>query len=246
MIGTGAAILGAGALSAGASIFGASQASKAADLQFQSTQSAIAEQRRQFELFRNALAPYMKFGEGALGDLQQRLPFLTSSITMDQAALEKTPGYEFTRGQGLRAAQNALTSTGLGRSGAAVKAAERFASGLADQTYQTQFNLENINRTNAFNRLLQSAGVGQSASQALGGAGVQTGQGIANSTIQGGNALAAGQLGPANWLMQGAQGVGGNLLLASMMGNQGGNSGGMYGNPMWGGGANGTNSSGWF
>jgi hypothetical protein len=231
MIGTGAAILGAGALSAGASMFGASQAGKAADKQLQATIMAQEAQRRRYDEFVNALSPYMKFGESSLGDLQSRLPFLTSPIVMDQAGLEQTPGYQFTREQGLRAAQNALTATGLGRSGAAVKAATRFGTGLADNTYQTQFNLENVNRSNAFNRLIAAAGVGQNAVSAMGNAGVTTGQGIANSLIQGGNAQAAGIMGGANYLMQGANNIGGNLLLASMMnkgGQGGGGGGGMY------------------
>lgn len=230
MIGTTAAILGAGALAAGASVYGASQAGKAGDKQYQGAMSAIEEQRRQFGIVQNNLAPYMAAGNSALTDLQGRLPFLTSPIQMDQATLERTPGYQFNMSQGLRAAQNQLTASGLGRSGAAVKAADRFATGLADNTYQTQFNLENTNRQNTYNRLLGLTQVGGNAAAGASNAAITTGQGVANSYIQGGNAQAAGIMGGANYLNQGAQGLSGNLLLAALQGQNGGQQGGIYSN----------------
>ncbi len=227
----GVAILGAGALGAGASVYGASQAGKAGQAQANAANMAIEEQRRQFGVIQNNLAPYMAAGGAALGNLQERLPFLTSPITMDQATLERTPGYQFTQEQGLRGAQNALTATGLGRSGAAVKAASRFNTGLADQTYQTQFNLENINRNNTYNRLLGLTQVGQNAAAGVSSGALATGQGVANSMIQGGNAQAGGIMGSANYLNQGAQGLSGNLLLAALQGQGGGGGGGgMYAN----------------
>lgn len=216
-IGTGAAILASGALSAGSSIFGSMQANKSADRQYAATMAAMEEANRRYREYQNLLSPYMNMGGAASKDLQERMPFLTSPIVMDQDALEKTPGYQFTRDQGLRAAQNALTGVGLGRTGSAVKAATRFAAGLADQTQQTQFGQENVNRTNAWNRLYQAAGLGKDAVTALGGAGINTGQAVGNYLVQGGNAQAAGMMGQANYLQQGAQGIGGNLLLAAML-----------------------------
>lgn len=58
---------------------------------------------------------------------------------MTQAELEQTPGYQFTRQQGLQAVQNSAAARGLGVSGAALKGAATFATGLADSTYQQQF-----------------------------------------------------------------------------------------------------------
>lgn len=58
---------------------------------------------------------------------------------MTQAELEATPGYQFSLNQGLRAAQNSAAARGLGVSGAALAGAAKFATGLADNTYQNQF-----------------------------------------------------------------------------------------------------------
>lgn len=231
MIGTAAALLGSAAIGAGASIYGASQAGKAGDKQYQGALAAIEEQRRQFGVVQNNLAPYMAAGGKALTGLQDRLPFLTSPIQMDQATLERTPGYQFNLSQGLRGAQNQLTASGLGRSGAAVKAASRFATGLADNTYGNQFNYENINRQNEYNRLLGVTQVGGNAAAGVSNAAISTGQGVANSFIQGGNAQAAGIMGGANYLNQGAQGLSGNLLLAALQrGGGGSDGGGIYAN----------------
>lgn len=64
-----------------------------------------------------------------------------------QTALEQTPGYQFTLDQGLKSVQNSYAAQGLGSSGAALKGAASFATGLADQTYQQQLNnyLQNYN-----------------------------------------------------------------------------------------------------
>lgn len=65
-----------------------------------------------------------------------------------QSFLESTPGYQFTLDQGLKATQNSFTSKGLGNSGAALKGAASFASGLADQTYSNRLN-EYLNTYNS-------------------------------------------------------------------------------------------------
>jgi hypothetical protein len=63
-----------------------------------------------------------------------------------QAGLEQTPGYQFTLQQGLKSAQNAAAARGLGVSGAALKASDTFATGLANSTYNQQ--LQNAIATN--------------------------------------------------------------------------------------------------
>jgi hypothetical protein len=56
-----------------------------------------------------------------------------------QAQLEATPGYKFTLQQGLESVQNSAAARGLGSSGAALKGAATYTTGLANQTYQNQF-----------------------------------------------------------------------------------------------------------
>ena len=96
-----------------------------------------------------------------------------------------------------------MCSSDLGVSGAAMKGAASYATGLADSTYQNQFNNANTNQTNAYNRLMGVAQLGENAAAQTGAYGTQTAQSIGNNTIQGGNAQAAGYLGAANALTNG-------------------------------------------
>jgi len=185
----GTAVLGGAAVSGAASIYGANQDANA---QTSAANQAAATQMAMFQAAQRNLAPYREAGAADLTTLQGQLPFLTSPIKMDEATLEQTPGYQFTKTQGLKAVQNSAAARGLGVSGAALKGAATFATGLADQTYQTQFNLENINRSNAFNRLKALIDTGAGAAAGTGTAGLITGQGVAGSQMAAGNAAAAG------------------------------------------------------
>jgi hypothetical protein len=64
----------------------------------------------------------------------------TFSWDPTMAGLAQTPGYQFTLQQGLLGTQNAAAARGLGVSGAALKGADTFATGLASQTYNQQLN----------------------------------------------------------------------------------------------------------
>jgi hypothetical protein len=207
------AIVGSAVVGAGSSLAASSKQAKA-------SKKASDVQERMYQQTREDLLPYNEAGQYATGQLRNRLTELTSPIVMDQATLEKTPGYQFNLAQGLKATQNSAAARGLGTSGAALKGAATFATGLADSTYQNQFNNENINRTNAYNRLMGLAQLGESAAAQTGAYATQTGQGIANSTIQGGNAQAAGINGAANALTNGVN----NYLSYDYLRN-----GGMYG-----------------
>ena len=57
-----------------------------------------------------------------------------------QATLAATPGYQFTLQQGLEGVQNGFAAEGLANSGAALKGAAGFTTGLANQTYEQQLN----------------------------------------------------------------------------------------------------------
>lgn len=243
MIGTAAALLGSAALGAGSSIFGAMSANSAASKQADAAAQANAIMQSRYQEAKWALQPYYIAGQNYSDQLQQQMPSLTAPITMNQATLEQTPGYQFNLSQGLRGAQNALTASGLGNSGAAVKAAGRFATGLADSTYQNQFNNAQTNRLTAYNMLMGGSQLGEQAASALGQFGTGTGQSIGQNLIGAGNAAAAGTMAGANFLNQGASNIGSNLLLSSLMNGNNGMNGqptgavGMYGwqNPDYGG-----------
>lgn len=183
------AIIGAGVVGAGATIYSASKASSA---QQSAANNATAEQANMFNTTQANLAPYISAGTGAQTQLTNALPALTAPVTMNESALQQTPGYQFNLTQGLKSVQNSAAARGLGVSGAALKGASTFATGLADNTYQNQFNNAVTNQTNAYNRLLGVVQTGESAAAGQGSIGAQTGANIAGTTIAGGNAAAAG------------------------------------------------------
>lgn len=74
-------------------------------------------------------APYSQAGQTALANLQA--PSLE--------ALQSDPGYQFRLRQGQQALERSLAARGLGQSGAALKAAQEYGQGLADQTYNDYF-----------------------------------------------------------------------------------------------------------
>jgi hypothetical protein len=177
-------------------------ANKASDTQLTLGRESNKLLADQYNQTREDLAPYRTAGSENLTELQKRLPFLTSPIEMTQENLEKTPGYDFTKTQGLKGVQNSAAARGLGVSGAALKGAATFATGLANQTYKDQFALENTNRQNAYDRLMGVIGTGENAAAITGTLGnktatsqasvnTATGQGVAANTIGAGNAQAA-------------------------------------------------------
>lgn len=167
-------------------------ANKAAGAQTAAAGKASDTALGMYNTTRGDLSSFRDIGVDAGNRLGSKLDYLTSPIVMDQAALEQTPGYQFTRRQGLKATQNSAAARGLGVSGAALKGAANFATGLADQTYQTQFNIENTNRTNAFNRLKSLVDTGENAAAQTGVAGTSAANTAASAQIGAGNAQAAG------------------------------------------------------
>lgn len=183
------AILGGAALTGLSTAYAASQASKA---QVSAANTASNTALGMYNTTRNDLSPYRDIGGVASNDLTSRLGELTSPINMDQATLEKTPGYQFNLTQGLKAVQNSAAARGLGNSGAALKGAANFATGLADSTYQNQFNNANTNQSNAYNRLKGLVDTGENAGAQTGSAGTAAANTSASAQIGAGNAQAAG------------------------------------------------------
>lgn len=179
------AVIGAGVLGAGATIYASG---KAADAQISAAQTAANAATHAFDTTNTNLAPYRDAGSNATTQLNSRLSDLTTPVTMDQSTLEKTPGYQFALTQGLKATQNSAAARGLGTSGAALKGAATFATGLADNTYQNQFGNAVTNQTNAYNRLKGLVDTGENAA---------AGTGVAATTAAGQIGAAAGYAGNA-------------------------------------------------
>lgn len=141
---------------------------------------------------------------------------LTAPLTapFSAAMLPSTPGYQFTLGQGLKSTQNSYAAEGLGSSGASEKGAAQFATGLAQNTYNQQFQNYLAQNAQIGNLLYQPAAIGAGAAGSLAGiegmlgqaglgAAVGTGQGISNSLTGAGNAVAGAATGAANALTGG-------------------------------------------
>lgn len=216
------AIAGAGALSAGASLIGSQSAAKA---QTNAANQASQTQLGMFNKVQTNLAPYMGAGTQAQNMLTAQLPSLTAPINMDQATLEKTPGYQFQLTQGLKSTQNSAAARGLGISGAAIKASDAYAQGLASLNYQQQFNNALTNKQFTLNALTGQQALGENAAAGVGNAGIATGNSIAQNQIGAGNASAAANIAGAN-----AVGGFGNSVLSAYLTPQLLGAGGLYGN----------------
>ena len=83
-----------------------------------------------------------------------------------QRMLESTPGYEFTRNQGLQGVQNSAAATGRGVSGNALAGAANYATGLADSTFNQQLQNAMSSQNLAFGQ--QLSGEQQAFNQSLG------------------------------------------------------------------------------
>lgn len=200
-----ASILGAGALSAGASIWGSS---KAADAQTAAAQASIANQKDMYNQNKGVLQPFINAGQGGISGLQDwlstnggasgnnALSTLLKLVTpgADQSAtLAQTPGYQFSQGQGTRAAMNALAARGLGGSpGAVAKGVSTFNSGLASTTFNDAVkNLLSTFQTGG-NALQGLVNTGVTAGSSLAGVGTNTANSISGALTGEGNAQAAG------------------------------------------------------
>jgi hypothetical protein len=235
-----AAVVTAGVVGAGASVIGSSNAANA--------ETNAANKASQTQLALNAtsqanLAPFIASGNNATNALQYGLGIgpnnaglstggdtfgsLAAPVTMNEATLQNTPGYQFNLSQGLKAVQNGAAARGLGSSGAALKGAGNFATGLADSTYQNQFNNAVTNQNNTYNRLLGLSSTGESAAAGAGTLNTATGQSIGSNITGAGNATAAADVAGANAVGSAASSIPSSLLTSQFLGQLQG--GGLFG-----------------
>jgi hypothetical protein len=249
-VGIGAAVAGASAIGSVASgIIGAGAAKDAAQTQADAAAKAQAAQLAQQQQTRSDLAPFRTAGTDALAQLRAALglPAMADStgatpgspltanglsgLTFQptQASLEQTPGYQFALAQGERGVENSASAQGRGISGAAMKGAAQFATGLASQTLGQQQQIFQQNLGNVLNPITSLVGSGQNAANQTGTLGAQNTLSANQFGVGGANALAAGQVGSANAIGGGLTGVGNagqNFLLFNALNNQGGLSAG--------------------
>lgn len=165
---------------------------------------------------------YQNFGQSEgrqlpmVGGVSNGTGGLTAGPNAIQASLESLPGYQFARTQGLKATQNAAAARGLGVSGAALKGAAKFATGLADQTYGDQVN-----------RLQNVATMGQNAAAQTGSMATTNAGNIANNITGIGNAQAASNIAMGNAASSAANTIGNLAMTNAILKSNGGT--GIYG-----------------
>lgn len=106
-----------------------------------------------------AIEPYQLSGLGANSKLSDRL-----KAGFQPGDLTKDPGYQFRLQEGQQALDRTLSASGMTQSGTAMKAAQEYGQGLADQTYNDSYQrwlLEN-------NQLAGQSGQGYQAANAMG------------------------------------------------------------------------------
>jgi hypothetical protein len=232
-----AAAVGA-AGSIGGALISSSASKSAASSQAAAAEQASANAMNQYQQTRNDLQPYRDAGYMGLTSLQASLGLggnggnllqanglngLTFQPT--QAQLEATPGYQFDLSQGLQSVQNSNAATGRGISGAALKGAASYATGLANNTLQTQQGIFQANLQNVLGPLTNLANLGENSSVQTGQQGLQATQNANALQVGGANAAAAGQVGSANALSSGLGSLSGaplNYMLYSQLLNGGG------------------------
>lgn len=157
-------------------------------------QNALKLQQDMFDYQKSLLDPYQKAGKAALDRLTGTMGL--GGTGSPQQMLEMDPGYAFRLGEGMKALERVQAARGNMLSGGAIKAGQRYAQDVASQEYG-----------NAYNRLSNIAGLGQTAGTQLGAAGQQFGQTAGSAMGDVANSLAAGRVGRTSAYTQGIGGA---------------------------------------
>lgn len=192
--------VGAAVVSAAASAYSSNQASNAqrdAANQSNGTQLSMYDQTRADNM------PALNARNAALARLQDLLG-LSGNITasgygslagpITVGDVTKDPGYQFGMTQGMQALNNQNAARGMRNSGAALLAADRYATDYASTKYNDAFNREVANRNAILNPLQVSAQLAQSGANSIAASGSNAANNISQTQASLGNALAANQL----------------------------------------------------
>ena len=174
--------------SIGGAALQASAAKKAASTQSAAAMAGIEEQRRQFDMVRELLQPFV---EGGTGAFRQQLDLAgVSGPEAQQAALtaiEQGPEFAALTRQGEEAILQKAAATGGLRGGNVQAALAQFRPQVLSSLIEQQYG-----------RLGGLAQTGQTSAAGVGNVGMQTGANVSNllqqqGAAQAGSALAAGQ-----------------------------------------------------
>lgn len=240
-----AAAIGATAVAGlASSTLSSSAATSAASTEANAANNATAASQQEAAQTRADLAPYNQAGQAGTNALMSSLglggsgPNLLkangiNSLTFQptQAQLAATPGYQFDLAQGEQGVANSNAAQGRGISGAALKGAANYATGLANNTLTTQQGIFQQNLNNVLNPLQNVANLGENAAAQTGQLGTSNTNAANASAIGGANASAAGTVGSANAIAGGLGSLGSSplnfALYSQLLGGGGGGGGGV-------------------
>ena len=168
-----------------------SGASKAAKAQKESTAMSVAAQKEMFNEMKQILAPYVAYGLEGMEDFKTALPGLLEGFDPTMAELENTPGYKFALEQGQKGVANSYSAKGLSNSGAALKGAANFASGLAQGTFQQAWQNDAARKSQNYNMLMGPMQMGANAAAMQGGYAMSLGANLGATYQNQGNQLSS-------------------------------------------------------
>lgn len=186
MSGVTGAVVGAAVVGAGTSIYSANKSASAIK---NASTSSVAEQQREYDQARTDNAPFRTTGVSALNQIAKLYGLdhtdangnaVKGSGKADFSSFTTSPDFQFNLGQGQDAINRSAAARGGLLSGAAVKAGETFASGLAGNEFNSYVN-----------HLGAAAGQGQSATNATTAAGTNMANQNSAAYTNAGNARAS-------------------------------------------------------
>lgn len=221
----------------GSAVLGAASSRSAGKAQERAAGRAADLQQQQFERQVELQEPWRQAGVNALRKLEAESEYTPFGMAQFQA----DPGYGFRFQQGQKALERSAAARGGLISGNTGGALQQYGQGLASQEYQNAFNRYQAERQARLGPLQSLAGVGQTATNALGQAGGAYTSGMGEALGAGAQARASGYMGAANAIGGGVgqyynyqQNQATNSLLQQALGNR---AGGGYTRPSYGGGS---------
>lgn len=209
-IAVGGAVLGS-AISADAS---RSAANKQAD----ASAAANQTQQDQYNQTRQDNMPALEARNASLSRLQDLLGISNNKSASGYGSLggqvsagdvQNEAGYQFGLQQGQSGLNKQLAARGMLNSGAALKAASRYANDYATTKYDNAYNRALSNRNQQLNALQSVAGLGQTGANTIGAAGTNYANNVSSNQTSLGNALGASSVANGNTWANTANQLGG-------------------------------------
>lgn len=198
-------------------VMSSNAAQSAADTQANAQLQAASMQQQNYQQQLALQQPFISAGQAALTNLQAgTAPGGAYNQQFTQADMQNMPGYQFALGQGQQAFNQSAASKGMNLSGAAIQGLDATSQGIANQTYQQQYNnfmgAQQQQYANQQNIAAMGANATSSAQTGL----ASTGANQANLTAAAGATQASGQLASAGAINNSLNSIGQYSMFQSL------------------------------